>query len=65
MDLDQFSLLLEEWFGKELLEEFSDDYGFTHITEKKIRTVGYAVNLSPETIEQAVSSQVGFNDHPS
>ncbi|MCP1158235.1 Nif3-like dinuclear metal center hexameric protein [Bacillus infantis] len=58
MDLDQFSLLLEEWFGKELLEEFSDDYGFTHITEKKIRTVGYAVNLSPETIEQAVSSQV-------
>lgn len=58
MDNKQFWLSIEALFGKELLETFEDDYGFTNSTDKEIRTVGYATNLSLETIEHAVRSQV-------
>lgn len=58
MDNKQFWLSIEALFGKELLKKFAVDYGFTNRTDKEIRTVGYTVNLSLETIEQAVRNQV-------
>jgi dinuclear metal center YbgI/SA1388 family protein len=58
LDTSQFTLTIEELFGKELLKNFEDDYGFTNRTDKEITNVGYATNLSLETIEQAIRSQV-------
>lgn len=54
MDLKLFDESIYKLFGKDLLKEFNDDYGYTYKAERPIGKIGYATNLSIETIEEAV-----------
>ncbi|MDN7243046.1 Nif3-like dinuclear metal center hexameric protein [Planococcus sp. N028] len=58
MNIEQFEQSIRTLFPKELLEEFNDDFGFTHKADKVIAKVGYSTNLSLEVIEQAKSKGV-------
>ena len=58
MDLDRFENTIKKLFNKKLLEAFDDDYGFTNQSNKTISTIGYATNLSIETIEKAIENNV-------
>lgn len=58
MDITKFKATINELFPKQLLEEFQDDYGFTNISNNKIKTIGFSTNLSIEVIEQARVSKV-------
>ncbi|WP_405098630.1 Nif3-like dinuclear metal center hexameric protein [Oceanobacillus sp. FSL H7-0719] len=58
MRLEQFERYIQTLFNQELLEEFEDDYGFTYTSNSSISTIGYATNLSIETIEKAAENDV-------
>lgn len=58
MNLVQFEELIHALFSKELLEEFYDDYEFTYLTNKSITKIGYATNLSLETIDEAAENDI-------
>ncbi|SEN96293.1 dinuclear metal center protein, YbgI/SA1388 family [Mesobacillus persicus] len=58
MNLEQFEQHIKKLFAKELLEELDDDYGFTNKSKNSISTIGYATNLSIETIEKAAKNNV-------
>ncbi|QHE53360.1 Nif3-like dinuclear metal center hexameric protein [Pontibacillus sp. HMF3514] len=58
MELEQFEKLIESLFSKELLLEFYDDYGFTYKTNRSIINIGYATNLSLETIDEAIKNDI-------
>lgn len=57
MNLYEFEKTIKKLFSSKLLEEH-DDYGFTNTSNDNINKIGYATNLSLETIEQA--SQLGI-----
>lgn len=57
MNLNEFEQTIKKLFGTELLEEH-DDYGFTNTSNDDIKKVGYATNLSLETVEQAIQQGV-------
>ncbi|MGE6257199.1 Nif3-like dinuclear metal center hexameric protein [Heyndrickxia sporothermodurans] len=58
MNHGQLNHTIQSFTQKSLLEEFHDDYGFTHKTNKDISTIGYSTNLSLETIELAKKNHV-------
>ncbi|PYZ94704.1 SMS protein [Salipaludibacillus keqinensis] len=58
MEFKQFEQTITQLFGKQLLSEFDDEYGFNNKTNHKITTIGYATNLSIEVIEMAAESDV-------
>lgn len=58
MDLEQFENTIIKLFKKEFLDSFHDEYGFTNKTNNAISKVGYATNLSLETIEIAKRNNV-------
>lgn len=57
MKLDDFEKIIRQLFGEELLRE-DDEYGFTNMADKEIRKIGYATNLSMETVELAIAQGV-------
>lgn len=57
MNLNEFEQTIKKLFGEKLLEEH-DDYGFTNTSNHEIRKIGYATNLSLETVEQAIQQGV-------
>jgi len=56
--IKQFEDIIQKMFSKEFLEEFYDDYGFTYKVNKSISKIGYATNLSLETIDEAANHNV-------
>lgn len=54
MILKEFERTIHQLFGEKLLEE-DDEYGFTNTSEGEIRKIGYATNLSMETVELAIA----------
>lgn len=58
MNLHEFEKTIKKLFSSKLLEEH-DDFGFTNTSNDNINKIGYATNLSLETIEQA--SQLGID----
>lgn len=58
MDTEQFKDFIHSLFSAELLKEFDGDYGFTYKENKPIKKVGYATNLSLETVEEAKRNQI-------
>jgi dinuclear metal center YbgI/SA1388 family protein len=58
MNLEQFETSIIKLFSKELLAEFTDDYGFTNKTNASIKRIGYSTNLSIDVIEQANKQNV-------
>ena len=57
MNLNEFEQTIKKLFGTELLEEH-DDYGFTNASNENIKKIGYATNLSLETVEKAIQNDV-------
>ena len=57
MKQGEFEKTIQQLFGEELLKE-GDEYGFTNTSEKEIRKIGYATNLSIETVEMAIAQGV-------
>lgn len=53
MNLAQFECNIKALFGEGLLEQIEDEYGFTYKTNNEFLNIGYATNLSLETIEEA------------
>ncbi|WP_409299413.1 Nif3-like dinuclear metal center hexameric protein [Peribacillus sp. SCS-26] len=53
MNINEFKQTITSLFGNEMLEEFHDDYGFTHKASRPIYKAGYSTNLSLEVIEKA------------
>lgn len=58
MNIQQFEQYINKLFNEELLKQFDDDYGFTNKSNNTISTIGYATNLSIETIEKAAEHNV-------
>ncbi|WP_338789478.1 Nif3-like dinuclear metal center hexameric protein [Metabacillus sp. FJAT-53654] len=58
MNLKQFEHYIKRLFHEELLEELNGDYGFTNKSNDSISTIGYATNLSIETIEKAAENNI-------
>jgi dinuclear metal center YbgI/SA1388 family protein len=58
MNLYQFEQLIKELFSEKLLHEFSDDYGFTNTSNNLVSIIGYATNISIDTIEEAAKNNV-------
>ncbi|MFK8794540.1 Nif3-like dinuclear metal center hexameric protein [Planococcus plakortidis] len=57
MNIKDFEKTIQQLFGERLLEE-DDEYGFTYTADKEIRKIGYATNLSMETVELAIAQGV-------
>lgn len=57
MNLSDFEKTIKEIFGARLLEEH-DEYGFTNTSNDDIQKIGYATNLSLETVEEAIQHGV-------
>ncbi|MEZ0481543.1 Nif3-like dinuclear metal center hexameric protein [Planococcus sp. SSTMD024] len=57
MKLSDFEKTIRQLFGEELLKE-DDEYGFTNISDGEIHKIGYATNLSLETVELAIAQGV-------
>ena len=57
MNLNEFEQTVKKLFGTKLLEEH-DDYGFTNTSNNEIKKIGYATNLSLETVEKAIQNGV-------
>lgn len=57
MKLNDFEKTIQQLFGEELLKE-DDEYGFTNIADGEILKMGYATNLSIETVEMAIAQGV-------
>lgn len=53
MNLQQFQQSIEILFGKHLQKYGDDEYGFTNRSKDEFYKVGYATNLTLETIEEA------------
>ncbi|WP_107838285.1 Nif3-like dinuclear metal center hexameric protein [Metasolibacillus meyeri] len=58
MNITQFEQYISILFGEELLTQIEHEYGFTNKTDDEIRKIGYATNLSLETIEEAKKHDV-------
>ncbi|MCL6430007.1 MAG: Nif3-like dinuclear metal center hexameric protein [Anaerolineae bacterium] len=54
MTIDEFEGYLRELFGAKLAR----DSGFTHIGRREVHKLGYAVNVAPQTLEEAVRQRV-------
>ncbi|WP_404335292.1 Nif3-like dinuclear metal center hexameric protein [Planococcus rifietoensis] len=57
MKLNDFEKTIQQLFGEELLKE-DDEYGFTNTSDREIHKIGYATNLSIETVEMAIAQGV-------
>ncbi|WP_271853265.1 Nif3-like dinuclear metal center hexameric protein [Planococcus maritimus] len=57
MKRNDFEKTIQQLFGDELLKE-DDEYGFTNTTDGDIQKIGYATNLSIETVEMAIAQGV-------
>lgn len=57
MNLSEFEQTIHQLFGEELLKE-DDEFGFTNTTNDDMKRIGYATNLSLETVEQAIEQGI-------
>lgn len=57
MNLNEFEQTIQLLFGEELLKE-DDEYGFTNTSNEAVSKIGYATNLSIETVDQAIEQGV-------
>ena len=57
MNIKDFEKTIQQLFGEKLLEE-EDEYGFTYTADKEIHKIGYATNLSVETLELAIAQGI-------
>lgn len=53
MNIQQFQQCIETLFGEHLHKYGDDEYGFTNISNEEFQKIGYATNLTLETIEEA------------
>lgn len=58
MLIQEFQTLVTDLFGKNKLELLQDESGFTYQSEKEIRRIGYATNLTLETVREAIKQEV-------
>ncbi|CAG9613820.1 hypothetical protein BACCIP111899_03039 [Bacillus rhizoplanae] len=57
MHIHQFKQYIEEIFG-EHLRKYGDQFGITNVSNEKFNRIGYATNLTLETIEEAKKGNV-------
>ncbi|PGZ94932.1 SMS protein [Bacillus pseudomycoides] len=57
MNIQQFKVNIEEIFG-EHLHKYGDQFGITNVSNEKFNRIGYATNLTLETIEEAKKEKV-------
>ncbi|CAM4239780.1 Nif3-like dinuclear metal center hexameric protein [Bacillus manliponensis] len=53
MNIKQFQKYIETLFGQHLHKYGDDEYGFTNTSKEEFQKIGYATNLTVETIEEA------------
>jgi putative NIF3 family GTP cyclohydrolase 1 type 2 len=51
---------IRDLFGSSTLDEYPNEWGFTVVGREPIRRLGYATNLTPETVDEAIGSGVDF-----
>jgi len=51
---------IRDLLGSSTLDQYPDGWGFTVKGREPIRRLGYATNLTPETVEEAIKSGVDF-----
>jgi len=54
MKVEEFAGYLGELFGVKLAR----DSGFTHVGSREINSLGYAVNITPQTLQEAIRQRV-------
>src|SRR6516225_7667425 len=57
MNIHQFNQNIEEIFG-EHLHKYGDQFGLTNVSNEEFSRIGYATNLTLETIEEAKKENV-------
>ena len=57
MNIQQFKDYLAEVFG---IDRLSRDSGFTHVGSQEITKMGYAANITPQTLEEAIRARVNM-----
>ncbi|MCM3455160.1 Nif3-like dinuclear metal center hexameric protein [Heyndrickxia oleronia] len=58
MNLEQFQIQIKDLFGDELVKHEDDEYGYTFISKTSFSKIGYATNLTLETIQEAALNHV-------
>lgn len=58
MLIQEFKTLITDLFGRDRLELLSDESGFTYQNGKEIQRIGYATNLTPNTVKEAIQQEV-------
>lgn len=59
MKLGQFRAYIEECFGQQLIEfKENEEYGYCNFSSISYRKIGYATNITPEVVLQAVEYEV-------
>lgn len=60
MKLSEVQTCILSLFDAEKLERFPDEWAFRAAGDGDVSRVGYATNLTPETVEEAVRNEVGL-----
>lgn len=58
MNIEQFQEFIIELFGNEKLLIDNEEFGFTLEGTNEIHRIGYATNLTPDTVEEAINHKV-------
>ncbi len=58
MYIDELDNYLMSLFDREKLLKFKDEWGFTYKDSKDVSLIGYATNLTPETVQGAIDKKV-------
>jgi putative NIF3 family GTP cyclohydrolase 1 type 2 len=56
MNMNECDRFLRNLLGPAV--DIANEYGFTHVVDRKIKRIGYATNLTPETVEGAAKKEV-------
>ena len=60
MQINELNDYLLSLFDGEKLTQFKDEWGFTYKASKDIFRIGYATNLTPETVQDAIDKEVNL-----